>query len=304
MDYIISESQLSILVESSKDYSDKLFSLVNGILGSNLEYKFHINSSTAEFWRMEKLGDYVIRYELNPKTKLWREDGRIEGTIYLTITSVNNNDELSYDTYYEFPEYIWEDLEQNVEDKLESNLGPIFNVDFDYVFDSSINEDVEYGDDESKSPHEIVDVNWFDLNLDALSDYDRQMVEKLKNDNVFDKWFQQTMAQLLRRYSTVNKVIAKEDGKMVGFLIWAQTTPKLEGVSDDETPIPVIVSTAVSPNYRKKGLYNNIFSKTGISGDYLVHASKVLSPFEFWERKGCKVVHDINYNNKIMYCKS
>lgn len=125
--------------------------------------------------------------------------------------------------------------------------------------------------------------------------------------NQFENWFKQSVKQLLTRYSKVNKIVARKDGEMIGYLIWDETTPEMEGIVglDDPTiPIPVIVSTAINPNYRGQGLYNNMFNKSNINGDYLVHASDVLSPYEFWKNKDCETIREIDYQNKVLYCKS
>lgn len=131
--------------------------------------------------------------------------------------------------------------------------------------------------------------------------------ELLMKTNQFENWFKQSVKQLLTRYFKVNKIVARKDGEMIGYLIWAETTPEMEGIVglDDPTiPIPVIVSTAINPNYRGQGLYNNMFNKSNINDNYMVHASDVLSPYEFWKNKGCETIREIDYQNKVLYCKS
>jgi hypothetical protein len=319
MDYIISESQLRSIVESENTESDKLFKIVSRIIGEG-EYS-------------EKYGLYEhdiasvkLRYKVNPKTSLWFEtveyDGvqrkNITGTIYLSIDGIIRRpstieygigDTEKIDSYHEVPTWFWEDLDFKIYQQLLKQLGPVWDVDFDYIFvdDFTVNENTEPTDEPTTDTDELVTPSWFNMNFDKLKALDKMSVEYLMKTNQFENWFKQSVKQLLTRYSKVNKIVARKDGDMIGYLIWAETTPEMEGIVglDDPTiTIPVIVSTAINPNYRGQGLYNNMFNKSNINGDYLVHASDVLSPYEFWKNKGCETIREVDYQNKVLYCKS
>lgn len=146
MDYIISESQLRSIIESENTESNKLFKIVSRIIGEG-EY-------------FEKYGLYEhdiasvkLRYKVNPKTNLRIEtvehDGvqnkNITGTIYLSIygiirrpsTEINDFDTgmvEKIDSYHEVPTWFWEDLDFKIYQQLLKQLGPVWDVDFDYIF--------------------------------------------------------------------------------------------------------------------------------------------------------------------------
>jgi hypothetical protein len=167
------------------------------------------------------------------------------------------------------------------------------------------NSDIKTTNEPSTDSDELVRSDWFNIDLNKLTDIERKGIEQLYKNNKFENIFKQSVKNLLKRYPKVNKIVARKDGKIVGYLIWVESTPKMEGIKDlnPTIKIPVIVSTAISPDYRGQGLYNNLFKNSGIGRDYLVHVSNVLSPYEFWGKKGCKTIREINYQNKILYCK-
>jgi hypothetical protein len=167
------------------------------------------------------------------------------------------------------------------------------------------NTDIKTRNEPSIDSDELIRSDWFNINLSKLTDMERKGIEQLKKHNKFENVFKQSVKNLLKRYPKVNKIVARKDGEIIGYLIWVESTPKMEGIKDlnSTIKIPVIVSTAISPDYRGQGLYNNLFKNSGIGRDYLVHVSNVLSPYEFWEKKGCKTIREINYQNKILYCK-
>lgn len=168
------------------------------------------------------------------------------------------------------------------------------------------NTDIKITNELSTDINKIIKPNWFNMNFNKISDVERKGIEKLKKYNLFDNVFKQSIEKLLQKYSKTNKIVARKNDEIIGYLIWVETTPIIEKIIDldPSMKIPVIISTAINPDYRNQGLYNNLFDNSGINGDYLVHASEVLSPFEFWKKKGCKTIREINYQNKILYCKS
>lgn len=318
MDYIISESQLRSIVESENSDSEKLFKMVSRVIGE------------GEYDERYGLYDYDIasvklKYSVSPKTKLWFEtveyDGvkhkNITGTIYLNIDGIIRRPSIfesgigdveKIDSYYEVPEWFWEDLGFEVYQKLLKQLGSVWDVDFDFIFnnDSEVNENIEPVNEPTTDTDDLVTPSWFNMDFDKLSKDERKSVDHLMKTNQFENWFKQSVKHLLKRYSKVNKIVARKDGEMIGYLIWAETTPAIEGIQGLEptSKIPVIVSTAINPNYRGQGLYNDMFNRSGIGGEYLVHASDVLSPYEFWKNKGCETIREIDYQNKVLYCKS
>jgi len=318
MDYIISESQLRKIVESENSDSEKLFKLVSKVVGE------------GEYSERYALYDYDIasvklKYSVSPKTKLWFETveyddvkhKNITGTIYLDIDGVIRRpstfesgigDVEKIDSYYEIPEWFWEDLGFEIYQKLLKQLGSVWDVDFDFIFnnDSEVNENIEHVNEPTTDTDDLVTPSWFNMDFDKLSKDGKTSVDHLIKTNQFENWFRQSVKHRLKKYSEVNKIVARKDGEMIGYLIWAETTPAMEGIQGLEptTKIPVIVSTAINPNYRGQGLYNDMFNKSGIGGEYLVHASDVLSPYEFWRKKGCETIHEIDYQNKVLYCKS
>jgi len=84
-----------------------------------------------------------MEYSLNPKTKIWKTDDETEvvdytGTIYLTIDKLlykgpHDSDYEVVQSYYHIPEYIYEELEFELYNKINKVLSNL-NVDFDYVY--------------------------------------------------------------------------------------------------------------------------------------------------------------------------
>lgn len=99
----------------------------------------------------------------------------------------------------------------------------------------------------------------------------------------------------------MKRVVVKDKGVIVGFLIWSDIgNPNIDDIGDGET-YPVLLATAISPEYRGKGLLRKMINKSGISNPYLVHTSK-LSPIGLWEKMGCSVVKKIGAGNAVEKC--
>lgn len=157
-----------------------------------------------------------------------------------------------------------------------------------------------HDDDSMLSPSELVRADWFNVNRDVLEPYQIKMVD---DPIYFDKWFKESFSYLIKRYgNNLHRVVAQDNGKIIGYFIWADSNAKIEGVSDDTTSIPVVLSTAVSPEYRRQGILNKMIENSGIGDEYFLHYSDAISPEGFWEKKGCYPVHELNKINKIFFC--
>jgi|688.fasta_scaffold1327751_2 hypothetical protein len=87
--------------------------------------------------------DVYMEYSLNPKTNIWyspNDSNSIdyEGTIYLTIDKLlyKGPHDSEYEvvrSYYHIPEYIYEELESYLLDRIGKIMGNL-SVDFDYEY--------------------------------------------------------------------------------------------------------------------------------------------------------------------------
>ena len=99
---------------------------------------------------------------------------------------------------------------------------------------------------------------------------------------------------------TLKRVVVKDKGEIVGYLIWADKGSELDDIGDKQT-YKVIVATAIHPEYRRRGLFKMMINKSGIQKPYLVQTSS-FSEVGFWENMGCKVAKEIGNGNKIEKC--
>jgi ribosomal protein S18 acetylase RimI-like enzyme len=99
---------------------------------------------------------------------------------------------------------------------------------------------------------------------------------------------------------TLKRVVVKDKGEIVGYLIWADKGSELDDIGDNQT-YKVIVATAIHPDYRRRGLFKMMINKSGIQKPYLVQTSS-FSEVGFWENMGCKVAKEIGDGNKIEKC--
>jgi ribosomal protein S18 acetylase RimI-like enzyme len=100
----------------------------------------------------------------------------------------------------------------------------------------------------------------------------------------------------------LKRIVVKDDGEIVGFLIYSyKGHSQLDDIGDGKI-YPVLLSTAVHPNYRNKGLLKMMVDRSELKKPFLVHVS-LISPPGLWEKFGCKVVKDMSDGNKIMKCE-
>jgi ribosomal protein S18 acetylase RimI-like enzyme len=164
--------------------------------------------------------------------------------------------------------------------------------------------------------------------LDLLQEQ-RVVYDKSKTDNIVNsfetqghhKWFDnidpeitkqipaRTLEQSLKYglgYLTkiygynLKRVVVKDKNVIVGFLIWTNKGKELDNLGDNQT-YPVIIATAIHPDYRGRGLLKMMINKSNIEKPYLVQTS-TLSPIGLWQKMGCNVVKDIGDGNKIEKC--
>ena len=145
--------------------------------------------------------------------------------------------------------------------------------------------------------------------FDTQSDVDGDNIVKSYEDNEHYKWFdyidpkfkgmippdqlefslKKGVEYLKNMFNyDLKRIVVKDKGEVVAFLIYSYTTGKREGLND-ETPYPVLLSTAVHPDYRQRGLLKKMIESAGIQKPYLVQTSIISTPL-VWEKMGCKVV--------------
>lgn len=143
-----------------------------------------------------------------------------------------------------------------------------------------------------------------------VKDYEGGQYKWFNNDysrikiNDLDLALKRALSQYRTIYgNNLKRVIAKDDGIPVGFLIYTlEGNPYIDNIGDGKT-YPVVCSTAVNPNYRNKGILKGMIEKSGIGKPFLVHAS-YLSPPNLWERFGCKPAKNLDNNgNQLLKCE-
>lgn len=156
----------------------------------------------------------------------------------------------------------------------------------------SMSKDRKNDSDRMVKDYEGGQYKWFN------NDYSRIKVNDL------DLALKRALSQYRTIYgNNLKRVIAKDDGIPVGFLIYTlEGDPYIDNIGDGKI-YPVVCSTAVNPEFRNKGILKSMIEKSGIGKPFLVHAS-YLSPENLWERFGCK--HAKNFDdkgNKILKCE-
>jgi hypothetical protein len=172
----------------------------------------------------------------------------------------------------------------------ESQLTTIIENIVDEVL--TISKDRKNDSDRMVKDYEEGQYKWFN------NDYSR-----IKSDNI-DLALKRALSAYRRIYgNNLKRVVAKEDGIPVGFLIYTlESSSHIDDIGDGKT-YPVICSTAVNPEYRNKGILKGMIDKSGIGKPFLVHAS-YLSPPNLWERFGCKHAKDLDdQGNEILKCE-
>lgn len=117
-----------------------------------------------------------------------------------------------------------------------------------------------------------------------------------------------TMKFLSSKYD-LSRVVVKDKGEIVGFLIYSYTNKDKEEIETDEISednYPVLLATAVKPEYRERGLLKLMINNAKIDKPFLVQTSQISTP-QVWEKIGCKVLYDLSdkygEGNKIELCK-
>jgi hypothetical protein len=159
------------------------------------------------------------------------------------------------------------------------------------VVETKVYSDKSNNDEISNSFINQGHYKWF--NTEKYSNYPKHIIEYS---------LMMTLKTLHKQYGyQLKRVVVKDKGEIVGFLIWSDSGSKLDDLGDDKN-YQVLLATAVSPEYRNKGLLRKMIEKSGIQKPYLVHTS-VMSPEGLWEKMGCKVVKKLDDNdNKIEMC--
>ena len=99
----------------------------------------------------------------------------------------------------------------------------------------------------------------------------------------------------------LKRVVIKDKDEIVAFLIYIDKNDKeFTDVGDGKT-YPVLVSTAVHPDYRNRGLLKMMINKSGLTKPYLVQTSAI-SPPGFWEKLGCKIIRKYDQFNALEKC--
>lgn len=163
-----------------------------------------------------------------------------------------------------------------------------------YIGEQRVSRDKSNTDDIIKSFEDKGHYKWFDVNnLNVFPPYvTPQMLEySLKKTlNTLSK----TFGYSLRR------VVVKDKGEIVGYLIWSDKGGELDDLGDGQT-YSVILATAIHPDYRRRGLFKMMINKSNIQKPYLVQTS-VFSPDGFWGKMGCEAVKDVGNGNTIEKC--
>ena len=146
------------------------------------------------------------------------------------------------------------------------------------------------------SPDEFFDPNWFSIEDPRVNLNRHQLNFSLKM--VLEKY---------KRDYDVRVVKVKDGDKVIGFLLYSMTNKNKEEITDEGFPrheFPIVLSTAIDPNYRGQGLLTKMLQKANIINEFLVHTSGV-SPRKIWDRYNCKVVHDFGVEKGgVEYCKT
>lgn len=120
--------------------------------------------------------------------------------------------------------------------------------------------------------------------------------------NDLENGLRNTLDYLTKYYGyNLKRVVIKDKGEIVAFLIYIDKNDKPHTNTDDGKTYPVLVSTAVHPDYRNRGLLKMMINKSGITKPYLVQTSAI-SPPGFWEKHGCKIIKRFDQFNSLEKC--
>jgi|LauGreDrversion4_2_1035121.scaffolds.fasta_scaffold330026_1 hypothetical protein len=112
-----------------------------------------------------------------------------------------------------------------------------------------------------------------------------------------------TLDVLVKDYKyKLKRVVIRDKGEIVSFLIFTDSGHEVIDNIGDGNTYPVLIATAVHPDYRNRGLLRMMIDNSNMKKPYLVHTS-VVSPPGLWEKFGCKIVKELSDKNKIMKCE-
>ena len=134
---------------------------------------------------------------------------------------------------------------------------------------------------------------WFDyINPDSKFSMSPEFLEHA---------LRKTLSNLALRFGyQMKRVVVKDKGQIVGFLIWSDKGSSLDNLGNNRN-YQVILATAVHPEYRNRGLLKTMLMKSGIQKPYLVQTSDI-SPIGLWQKMGCKKVKPVGGGNYIERC--
>lgn len=140
-----------------------------------------------------------------------------------------------------------------------------------------IKESIELKNDNDNIPDDFISKNhstWFDIPQGINPEYFKLMMNY-------------TIKHLSLNYA-LKRVVIKDKGDIVGFLIYSETTMEKESFNglNDTTSYPIILSVAIDPKYRKQKLFNRMLEGSGINKPFMVHTSDI-SPMSLWDSLGC-----------------
>jgi hypothetical protein len=135
---------------------------------------------------------------------------------------------------------------------------------------------------------------WFDYKSPKLKHMSFSQIEDSLNF---------TMDFYLKRQYKLKRILVKDDNELVGFLIYSTTTPKQEKIEDilEDKSYPILLSTAIAPNYRNRGLLKQMIDKANITKPFLVHTGQISTP-GVWEKLGCRKIKNIDNDNFVELC--
>jgi hypothetical protein len=145
------------------------------------------------------------------------------------------------------------------------------------------------------SPDDVFNPDWFEIRNPKFN-----MSRGLLNFSL-----RMVLANYKSKYE-VKVIKIEDDGKIVGFLLYSMTNKEKEGIKNNSIPdveYPVVLSVAIDPDFRGRGLLKKMLQKANIIDEFLVHTSGV-SPREIWDRFNCKPIQEVSGGNFVEYCKS
>jgi Acetyltransferase (GNAT) family len=133
-------------------------------------------------------------------------------------------------------------------------------------------------------------------------DYKAPSIKHMRNADL-ENSINYVMNSYLNQKYKLKRVLVKDDGQLVGFLIYSITTPEKENIKNkiDENEYPILLSTAISPEYRNRGLLKKMIEKANIQKPFLVQTSALSTP-GIWKKLGCEEIYYLGQGNSIEFC--